>query len=98
MAQWGLDASTINEMMIEESAWDGKSTSWRSCGMHADNFVIVCSIENFDPMGISYRRQHHRGAGPDPDRCEYQDMRDAAKQLSPESALTPGGPNIQFAV
>ena len=55
---------------------------------HADNCIIVCSIENFDPMGDSHRGLHHRGPGPDPDR---QGIPDHARRLAQGAARDRGG-------
>ena len=56
----------------------GRSTRWRSCATARDNCIIICSIENVDPMGVHTGDQHHGGAGADADR---QGIPDHARRL-----------------
>jgi len=97
-AQWGLSASPVSEILIEQSVLGWKEYELEVMRDGADNFVIVCSIENFDPMGI------HTGdsitvapAQPLTD-VEYQNMRDAAKKIVAKIGVETGGANIQFAL
>ena len=80
LAQAGLDASPTSEILIEESVIGWKEFELEVMRDMADNVVIICSIENFDPMGGPYRRLHHRGPGPDPDR---QGIPDHARRRHP---------------
>jgi carbamoyl-phosphate synthase large subunit len=95
--QWGLDCSPISEVLIEQSVIGWKEFELEVMRDLADNVVIICSIENFDPMGI------HTGDSITvapiqtlTDR-EYQWMRDAAIQIIREIGVETGGSNIQFA-
>jgi carbamoyl-phosphate synthase large subunit len=97
-AQHGLNCSRINEILIEESVIGWKEYELEIMRDKADNVVIICSIENFDPMGI------HTG---DSITCapaltltdrQYQKMRDAAIAIIREIGVETGGSNIQFAV
>ncbi|MFH1479489.1 MAG: carbamoyl-phosphate synthase large subunit [Candidatus Omnitrophota bacterium] len=94
----GLKSSMINEILIEESILGWKEYELEVMRDKRDNVVIVCSIENFDPMGI------HTGdsitVAPQQtltDR-EYQKMRDASIAIIREIGVETGGSNIQFAV
>ncbi len=98
MAARGLDASMISEVLVEESIVGWKEYELEVMRDRADNVVIVCSIENLDPMGV------HTGdsitVAPQQtltDR-EYQRMRDAAIACIREIGVETGGSNIQFAV
>lgn len=97
-AQYGLNCSRINEILIEESVIGWKEYELEIMRDKADNVVIICSIENLDPMGI------HTG---DSITCapaltltdrQYQKMRDAAIAIIREIGVETGGSNIQFAV
>jgi len=97
-AQYGLNCSRINEILIEESVIGWKEYELEIMRDKADNVVIICSIENFDPMGV------HTG---DSITCapaltltdrQYQKMRDAAIAIIREIGVETGGSNIQFAV
>jgi len=97
-AALGLRNSMISEILIEESVYGWKEYELEVMRDRNDNVVIVCSIENFDPMGI------HTGdsitVAPQQtltDR-EYQEMRDAAIAIIREIGVETGGSNIQFAV
>jgi carbamoyl-phosphate synthase large subunit len=96
--EWGLDSSPIREVLIEESVIGWKEFELEVMRDLKDNVVIICSIENLDPMGI------HTGDSITvapiqtlTDR-EYQLMRDAAKAIIREIGVETGGSNIQFAV
>ena len=96
--QWGLKSSPIGEVLIEESIIGWKEFELEVMRDLKDNVVIICSIENLDPMGI------HTGDSITvapiqtlTDR-EYQLMRDAAKAIIREIGVETGGSNIQFAV
>src|ERR687887_308370 len=94
----GLDLSPVSEVLIEESVIGWKEFELEVMRDRADNVVIVCSIENFDPLGV------HTGdsitvapAQTLSDVC-YQRMRDAALQVMRIIQIEAGGSNIQFAV
>jgi len=94
----GLDESPINQVLLEESVIGWKEFELEVMRDTKDNVVIVCSIENIDPMGI------HTGdsitVAPQQtltDR-EYQDLRDMAIKIIREIGVDTGGSNIQFAV
>ena len=98
IAARGLESSLINEILIEESVIGWKEYELEVMRDKKDNVVIICSIENVDPMGI------HTG---DSITCapaqtltdkEYQKMRDAAIRIIREIGVETGGSNIQFAV
>ncbi len=98
MAKAGLDASLITQIMLEESVLGWKEYELEVMRDHKDNVVIICSIENMDPMGI------HTGDSITvapiqtlTDR-EYQTMRDAAIAIIREIGVDTGGSNVQFAV
>ncbi|MBN1587752.1 MAG: carbamoyl-phosphate synthase large subunit [Candidatus Omnitrophica bacterium] len=94
----GLEYSPISQVLLEESVKGWKEFELEVMRDLADNVVIICSIENFDPMGV------HTGdsitvapAQTLTDRC-YQEMRDAAIKVIREIGVETGGSNIQFAV
>jgi len=97
-AKIGLEASMISEILVEESVIGWKEFELEVMRDMKDNVVIICSIENFDPMGV------HTGDSITvapiqtlTDR-EYQKMRDAAIACIREIGVETGGSNIQFAV
>ena len=67
LAKRGLDLSPVSEILIEESLLGWKEFEMEVMRDKADNCVIICSIENFDPMGVHTGDSHHRGAHPDAD-------------------------------
>ncbi len=94
----GLDMSPVSEVLIEESLLGWKEFEMEVMRDHADNCVIICSIENVDPMGV------HTGDSITvapiqtlTDR-EFQVMRDASFAIIREIGVETGGSNIQFAV
>ncbi|MCE9635915.1 MAG: carbamoyl-phosphate synthase large subunit [Planctomycetes bacterium] len=97
IAQLGIDLSPVHETLVEESVLGWKEYEVEVMRDHADNCVIVCTIENFDPMGV------HTGDSITvapiqtlTDR-EYQRMRDAAFACIRKIGVETGGSNIQFA-
>ena len=62
----GLDASPTNEVLLEESVLGWKEYEMEVVRDRNDNCIIVCSIENLDPMGVHTGRLDHRGAGARP--------------------------------
>ncbi len=98
VVQWGLDASPVTEVLIEECALGWKEYELEVMRDCHDNVVIVCSIENFDPMGIHTGDSITVAPAQTLSDREYQTMRDAAIQIIREIGVDTGGSNIQFAV
>ncbi len=97
-AQWGLSASPVNEILMEQSVLGWKEYELEVMRDGADNFVIVCSIENFDPMGIHTGDSITVAPAQTLTDVEYQNMRDAAKLIVARIGVETGGANIQFAL
>ena len=97
-AQWGLDASPVTEILIEKSVLGWKEYELEVMRDGSDNFVIVCSIENFDPMGIHTGDSITVAPAQTLTDVEYQTMRDAAKKIVTRVGVETGGANIQFAL
>ena len=97
-AQWGLSASPVSEILIEQSVLGWKEYELEVMRDGADNFVIVCSIENFDPMGIHTGDSITVAPAQTLTDVEYQNMRDAAKLIVARIGVETGGANIQFAL
>jgi carbamoyl-phosphate synthase large subunit len=96
--RWGLSASPVHEVLIEQSVLGWKEYELEVMRDHADNFVIVCSIENFDPMGIHTGDSITVAPAQTLTDVEYQNMRDAAKKIVARIGVETGGANIQFAL
>jgi len=96
--RWGLDASPVHEVLIEQSVLGWKEYELEVMRDAADNFVIVCSIENFDPMGIHTGDSITVAPAQTLSDVEYQKMRDAAKMIVSKVGVETGGANIQFAL
>jgi carbamoyl-phosphate synthase large subunit len=94
----GLDISPIQEILIEESVLGWKEFELEVMRDHKDNVVIICSIENFDPMGIHTGDSITVAPAQTLTDKEYQIMRDAALRVIREIGVDTGGSNIQFAV
>jgi len=94
----GLDASMIHEIMLEESVLGWKEYELEVMRDRADNVVIICSIENFDPMGIHTGESITVAPAQTLTDVEYQGMRDAAIAIMREIGVETGGSNVQFAV
>ncbi len=97
-ASWGLDASLIHEIMLEESVIGWKEFELEVMRDGKDNVVIICSIENLDPMGIHTGDSITVAPAQTLTDKEYQVMRDAAIAVIREIGVDTGGSNIQFAV
>ena len=97
-AKWGLSASPVTEILIEQSVLGWKEYELEVMRDAADNFVIVCSIENFDPMGIHTGDSITVAPAQTLTDVEYQNMRDAAKKIVARVGVETGGANIQFAL
>jgi carbamoyl-phosphate synthase large subunit len=98
IAKSGLDASMISEIMIEESVIGWKEYELEVMRDKADNVVIICSIENMDPMGVHTGDSITVAPAQTLTDKEYQRMRDAAIAIMREIGVDTGGSNVQFAV
>ena len=94
----GLASSPIHEVLIEESVIGWKEYELEVMRDLKDNVVIICSIENFDPMGVHTGDSITVAPAQTLSDKEYQSMRDAAKKIIREIGVETGGSNIQFAV
>ena len=94
----GLDLSPVNEVLIEESLLGWKEFEMEVMRDRADNCVIICSIENFDPMGVHTGDSITVAPVQTLTDKEYQMMRDASFAVIREIGVETGGSNIQFAV
>ena len=94
----GIEASPINELLIEESILGWKEYELEVMQDSANNFVVVCGVENINPVGV------HTGDSITVAPCmtltdkEYQTLRDIAKDIFKEIGMETGGANIQFAI
>ncbi|TMA49165.1 MAG: carbamoyl-phosphate synthase large subunit, partial [Deltaproteobacteria bacterium] len=95
---WGLDASPVHEVLLEESIAGWKEFELEVMRDGKDNVVIVCSIENFDPMGVHTGDSITVAPAQTLTDKEYQVMRDAAVACIRAIGVDTGGSNIQFAV
>lgn len=98
IAKSGLDASMISEVMIEESVLGWKEYELEVMRDKSDNVVIICSIENFDAMGVHTGESITVAPAQTLTDREYQTMRDAAIAIMREIGVETGGSNVQFAV
>ncbi|KQC09976.1 MAG: carbamoyl phosphate synthase large subunit [Smithella sp. SDB] len=98
VAKGGLDASMISEVMIEESVLGWKEYELEVMRDKADNVVIICSIENFDAMGVHTGESITVAPAQTLTDKEYQIMRDAAIAIMREIGVETGGSNVQFAI
>jgi carbamoyl-phosphate synthase large subunit len=95
---WGLKLSPVHEVLVEESVLGWKEFELEVMRDHKDNVVIVCPIENFDPMGVHTGDSITVAPAQTLTDKEYQIMRDAALKIIREIGVDTGGSNIQFAV
>ncbi|MDA8306486.1 MAG: carbamoyl-phosphate synthase large subunit [Deltaproteobacteria bacterium] len=96
--QMGLDASMIHSVMLEESVLGWKEFELEVMRDYMDNVVIICSIENLDPMGVHTGDSITVAPAQTLTDREYQKMRDAAIAILREIGVETGGSNVQFAV
>ena len=94
----GLDLSPTREVLIEESVIGWKEYELEVIRDKADNVIIICSIENLDPMGVHTGDSITVAPAQTLSDKEYQRMRDAAKIIIREIGVETGGSNIQFAI
>ncbi len=93
-----LDASPVHQALIEESVLGWKEYELEVMRDCRDNFVVICSIENFDPMGVHTGDSITVAPAQTLTDKEYQRMRDAAAAIIREVGVETGGSNIQFAI
>jgi carbamoyl-phosphate synthase large subunit len=98
VVQAGLSISPVHEVLIEESVLGWKEFELEVMRDHKDNVVIICSIENFDAMGVHTGDSITVAPAQTLTDKEYQIMRDAALRVIREIGVDTGGSNIQFAV
>lgn len=98
MAQAGLDASPVSQILVEQSLLGWKEYELEVMRDLADNVVIICSIENVDPMGIHTGDSITVAPAQTLTDKEYQRLRDASIKIIREIGVETGGSNIQFAV
>src|SRR5436305_2460730 len=94
----GLDQSPVHEVLIEESILGWKEFEMEVMRDMDDNVVIICSIENFDPMGVHTGDSITVAPAQTLTDKEYQRMRDASLAVIREIGVETGGSNIQFAI
>ena len=94
----GLDLSPTHELLIEESMLGWKEFEMEVVRDHRDNCIIVCSIENFDPMGVHTGDSITVAPAQTLTDKEYQIMRDASIAVLREIGVDTGGSNVQFAI
>ena len=98
LVEWALSQSPQHRCLIEESALGWKEYELEVMRDRADNVVIVCPIENFDPMGVHTGDSITVAPAQTLTDREYQEMRDAAVAIMREIGVDTGGSNVQFAV
>ncbi|MDB4413105.1 carbamoyl-phosphate synthase large subunit [Pirellulaceae bacterium] len=98
LVQRGLDQSPVTEVLIEESIIGWKEYEMEVMRDMDDNVVIICSIENFDPMGVHTGDSITVAPAQTLTDKEYQRMRDASLAVIREIGVETGGSNIQFAI
>ncbi len=96
--EWGLHLSPRGEVLVEQSVLGWKEFELEVMRDCADNVVIICSIENFDPMGVHTGDSITVAPAQTLTDKEYQRMRDAAIAIIRKIGVDTGGSNIQFAV
>src|SRR5579872_4360792 len=94
----GLDLSPVHEVLIEQSVLGWKEFELEVMRDLADNAIIVCSIENFDPMGVHTGDSITVAPAQTLTDREYQMMRDASLRCLREIGVDTGGSNVQFAI
>ncbi|TLN23631.1 carbamoyl-phosphate synthase large subunit, partial [bacterium] len=98
LVSWGLDMSPVREVLVEESIIGWKEYELEVMRDVKDNVVIICSIENFDAMGVHTGDSITVAPAQTLTDKEYQIMRDAALAIIREIGVDTGGSNIQFGV
>jgi carbamoyl-phosphate synthase large subunit len=98
LAERGIELSPVHEILVEESVIGWKEFELEVMRDCADNFVVICSIENIDPMGVHTGDSITVAPILTLSDKEYQRMRDAARKIIRKVGVETGGSNIQFAV
>jgi carbamoyl-phosphate synthase large subunit len=98
MVEWALDQSPTRQILVEQSVLGWKEFELEVMRDRADNVVIICSIENFDPMGVHTGDSITVAPAQTLTDREYQEMRDAAVAIMREIGVETGGSNVQFGV
>jgi len=98
IVEMGLEMSLIHQVMLEESVIGWKEFELEVMRDFKDNVVIICSIENFDPMGVHTGDSITVAPAQTLSDKEYQRMRTAAQAIIREIGVETGGSNIQFAI
>jgi carbamoyl-phosphate synthase large subunit len=98
MVRRGLALSPINEVLLEESILGWKEYEMEVMRDNADNVVIICAIENFDPMGVHTGDSITVAPAQTLTDKEYQRMRDATIAVMRAIGVETGGSNVQFAI
>ena len=98
MAQGGIDASPVSQILVEQSLLGWKEYELEVMRDLADNVVIICSIENIDPMGVHTGDSITVAPAQTLTDKEYQRLRDASIKIIREIGVETGGSNIQFAI
>ena len=98
IAQRGLSLSPVHEVLLEESVIGWKEFELEVMRDRADNFVVICSIENVDPMGVHTGDSITVAPALTLTDKEYQRMRDIARRIIRRVGVETGGSNIQFAI
>src|ERR1700738_4741901 len=93
-----LDMSPVHEALVEESVLGWKEYELEVMRDFRDNFVVICSIENFDPMGVHTGDSITVAPAQTLTDKEYQRMRDAAAAIVREVGVETGGSNVQFGI
>jgi carbamoyl-phosphate synthase large subunit len=97
-AKSGIDLSPVSEILVEQSVIGWKEYEYEVMRDNMDNVVIICSIENFDPMGVHTGDSITVAPAQTLTDKEYQQLRDASVAIIREIGVDTGGSNIQFGV
>ncbi len=96
--RWALEQSPTHEVLVEESLLGWKEFELEVIRDKKDNFIVVCSIENIDPMGVHTGDSVTVAPAITLTDREYQHLRDAARAVMHEIGVETGGSNVQFAI
>ncbi len=96
--EWALSQSPTSEVLVEESLLGWKEFELEVIRDRADNFIVVCTIENIDPMGVHTGDSVTVAPAMTLTDREYQRLRDAARAVMHEIGVETGGSNVQFAI
>ncbi len=98
VVNWALSQSSRSRILVEESLLGWKEFELEVMRDRADNFIVVCSIENIDPMGVHTGDSVTVAPALTLTDREYQRLRDAARMVITEIGVETGGANVQFAI